>query len=67
VIESWWRQWPSANVGVVTGRPSGLVVVDIDPRHGGIDSMRRLVDEHGPLPSGPRVRTGSGGWHLLFA
>ena len=67
VIESWWRQWPSANVGVVTGRPSGLVVVDIDPRHSGIDSMRRLVDEHGPLPSGPRVRTGSGGWHLLFA
>ncbi len=29
--------------------------------------MQRLVGEHGPLPQGPRVRTGSGGWHLLFA
>jgi hypothetical protein len=42
-------------------------VVDVDPDHGGIDTMRRLVTEHGPLPEGPRVRTGSGGWHVLFA
>jgi len=42
-------------------------VIDIDPRHGGIESMQQLVREHGPLPAGPRVRTGSGGWHLLFA
>ncbi len=66
-VAKWWRRWPDANVGVVTGRPSGLVVIDIDPRHGGIDSMRRLVAAHEPLPDGPRVRTGSGGWHLLFA
>jgi len=43
------------------------VVIDIDPRHGGLESMRALLDEHGPLPDGPRVRTGSGGWHLLFS
>lgn len=67
VVERWWRRWPDANVGVVTGRTSGFVVIDIDPDHGGVDSMRRLVAEHGPLPSGPRVRTGSGGWHVLFA
>lgn len=67
VVEAWWRRWPDANLGVVTGRQSGLVVVDVDPDHGGIDSMRRLVAEHAPLPSGPRVRTGSGGWHVLFA
>jgi len=67
VIERWWRRWPDANVGVVTGRPSGLVVVDVDPGHGGIETMRQLVAEYGPLPSGPRVRTGSGGWHVLFA
>lgn len=67
IIDSWWRRWPSANVGVVTGRPSGLIVIDVDPRHGGRDSMRQLVAEHGPLPWGPRVWTGSGGWHLLFS
>ena len=67
VVAGWWRRWPQANVGVVTGRPSGLVVIDIDPRHGGIESMRQLVDQHGPLPVGPRVQTGSGGWHLFYA
>ena len=67
VVASWWRRWPNANVGIVTGRPSGLVVIDIDPRHGGIDSMQQLVRQHGPLPPGPRVRTGSGGWHLIYA
>jgi hypothetical protein len=67
VIESWWRAWPKSNVGVITGSVSGLVVIDIDPGHGGVDTMRHLVAQHGPLPTGPRVRTGSGGWHLLFA
>jgi Bifunctional DNA primase/polymerase, N-terminal len=33
-IERWWRRWPQANVGVVTGTVSDLVVLDIDPRHG---------------------------------
>ena len=67
VVASWWRRWPNANVGIVTGRASGLVVIDIDPRHGGIESMQDLVRRHGPLPPGPRVRTGSGGWHLVYA
>ncbi|MHB1139918.1 MAG: bifunctional DNA primase/polymerase, partial [Microthrixaceae bacterium] len=49
VVAAWWRRWPDANVGVMTGRQSGLVVVDVDPDHGGIDSMRQLVAEHGPL------------------
>jgi hypothetical protein len=52
---------------VATGRHAGFVVIDIDPDHGGVDSMRALVEAHGALPKGPRVRTGSGGWHLLFA
>ena len=67
VVASWWRRWPAANIGIVTGRPSGLIVIDIDPRHGGVESMQQLVRQHGPLPSGPRVRTGSGGWHLIYA
>ena len=34
-VEAWWRRWPDANVGVVTGRVSGIVVLDVDPRSGG--------------------------------
>ncbi|MGO9874800.1 MAG: bifunctional DNA primase/polymerase [Acidimicrobiia bacterium] len=65
-IMAWWRRWPSANVAVRTGTESGLVVIDIDPPHGGA-TMRARVGDYGPLPRGPVVRTGSGGWHLLFA
>jgi len=66
MVAGWWRRWPDANVGVRTGAVSGLVVVDIDPAHGGLESIRRLHGEH-RLPDGLRVRTGSGGWHLYFA
>lgn len=65
-IEAWWAQWPGANVGLRTGTASGLVVVDIDPDHGGDASLERLVAEHGPLPEGRVVRTGNGGRHLYF-
>ncbi len=65
-IRSWWHRSPHANLGIRTGAASGLVVVDIDPGHGGLDSMRALVAE-APIPKGLRVRTGSGGWHLYFA
>jgi hypothetical protein len=38
-INEWYQLWPSANVGIVTGAISGLVVLDIDPRHGGEQSL----------------------------
>jgi hypothetical protein len=52
---------------VRTGAGSGLVVVDVDTTHGGGRSIRSLMDRHGDLRAVPRVRTGSGGWHLWFA
>jgi hypothetical protein len=66
VVKQWWHRWLLANVGVRTGAVSGLVVIDIDPQHGGLETIRRIHAEH-PLPQGLRVRTGSGGWHLYFA
>lgn len=50
VIRGWWTKWPQANVGVATGRGSGLLVLDVDPDKGGADSLRELEAEHGPLP-----------------
>ena len=29
-IKGWWARWPDANIGMITGRISGLVVVDAD-------------------------------------
>ncbi|MFZ1974186.1 MAG: bifunctional DNA primase/polymerase [Candidatus Acidiferrales bacterium] len=66
VIRARWRKWPNANIGIATGARSGIVVVDIDPRHDGNLSFRRLIQQHGPLPPCPKVITGGGGRHRYF-
>lgn len=67
VIRRWWANWPDANVAIRTGAASGLVVIDIDPDHGGNETLQRVLDERGPLPACRTVRTGSGGRHFYFA
>ncbi len=42
IVERWWRRWPSANVGVPTGKKSGVVVLDVDPDAGGLESLANL-------------------------
>ena len=67
IIESWWQRWPDALVAVCTGdallpgarRPapdSFLVVVDVDPRSGGV------LDEDLAAHT-LTADTRSGGWH----
>lgn len=65
-IRSWWTEWPSANVGIRTGAISGLYVLDVDPDHGGEDSLEDLEQSYHPLPPGPRALTGGDGIHYLF-
>lgn len=62
----WAKAWPQANVAVATGEANGIVVVDIDPRHGGSDSMRSIEEQYGELPETVEVETGGGGLHLYF-
>lgn len=57
---------PDANVGIRTGFPYGPLVLDIDPRNGGAESLDRLIEELGPLPATAEVLTGGGGRHLYF-
>jgi hypothetical protein len=66
-IREWLRRSPDANVGIVTGAVSSLVVVDVDPAHGGDDSLASLERAHGPLPDTIEAATGGGGRHLYFA
>lgn len=66
IIRSWWGRWPWANVGVATGARSGLVVVDVDPRSGGTESLDRLQSLMGSLPATLSATTGSGGTHLYY-
>jgi hypothetical protein len=66
-VAAWFRRWPDANIAIITGEISNLVVLDIDPGHGGDESLRDLVTQFGPLPETLTVRTGGGGRHLYFA
>jgi hypothetical protein len=33
VIREWWCRWPDNNIGLATGRESGIVMLGVDPRH----------------------------------
>jgi len=53
--------WPGA---------SGLLVIDVDRKPGkadGLETLRLLQDELGPLPDTPVQLTGGGGMHYVFA
>ena len=64
VICEWWQRWPNANIGTPTGQQ--FDVLDVDPRHGGDESLTALVREFGPLPRTDETTTGGGGRHLYF-
>lgn len=67
-IVQWWTEDPAANIGVATGAPSALMVIDLDVKRGadGPGNLIRLMAERRVLfPSGiPVVSTPSGGMHL---
>ncbi len=66
IIKEWWTNYPSANVGIATG-PSGLLVVDVDPKNGGDETLQSLIIENGVKWTYTyTVKTGSGGWHFYF-
>ena len=65
-IRKWFADWPYANVAVATGSASMLLVLDVDPRHGGAETLARLEEKLGPLPDTWRSHTSRGGKHLFF-
>ncbi len=65
-ILTWWMQWPDANLAVVTGEKSGLIVVDVDKKSGGLDSLKKLFDQFEKFPPTPTVHSGGGGLHFYF-
>lgn len=65
-IENWWQKWPDANIGLATGEASGFFVLDVDPRHGGKESLQQLVKKNGSFPKTLAANTGGGGFHFFF-
>ncbi|MFK7827512.1 MAG: bifunctional DNA primase/polymerase [Oligoflexales bacterium] len=64
-IFQWWKKWPNANIGILTGKKSNLVVVDIDPRHGGDKSWNEFSTRF-KLKNTLSVETGDNGLHLYY-
>lgn len=68
-----WEQNPDWNVGIATGAPSGVWVLDFDPNGGngwyGHDQApaRKLTDRLRGEGLTPHVRTGGSGAHWRFA
>ncbi|MGB6830701.1 MAG: bifunctional DNA primase/polymerase [Terracidiphilus sp.] len=64
-IREWWERWPDANIGILTGPESGILVLDVDGKRGE-ESLIDLERRGCHLPDTYTVRTGGGGQHLYF-
>ncbi|MEE8170196.1 MAG: bifunctional DNA primase/polymerase, partial [Phycisphaerae bacterium] len=67
-IRRWWGGHPEANIGIVTGADSDILVIDVDPRSGGNETLNALLSQLGPLPETFTARTGGadGGTHYYY-
>lgn len=66
-LNSWWRQYQDAMIGVPTGK--SFWVLDIDCKEGkdGFESLATLESANGTLPATLTCSTPSGGKHYYFA
>ncbi|HKQ50463.1 MAG TPA: phage/plasmid primase, P4 family [Phycisphaerae bacterium] len=66
-IRAWWGScYRNAQIGVTTGARSGIVVIDIDPRHDGDKGIAQLESQFGTLPQTITATTPGGGRHYYF-
>ena len=65
-ITSRWTKNPNANIGIATGNKSGILVLDVDPRHEGDKTLKELERQYGILPQTVTALTGGGGQHRIF-
>jgi replicative DNA helicase len=54
-VTTWFSKWPDANIGIVTGKISNLVVFDLDSE----DAVQYAEDEGG-FPDTVKAKTGKG-------
>jgi replicative DNA helicase len=65
-VLAWWQQWPNALIGCRV--PVDRIILDVDPRHGGDQTLQGLEDHYGKIRAG-RVHLsgrGDGGAHYWF-
>jgi hypothetical protein len=69
-IIKWWGQYPSANIGILTGPESGFWVIDTDNRatFNGLENLAKFFGDRFVFNSQKYLagKTPTGGIHLLF-
>lgn len=58
-VKEWWTKYPYANIGIATGKISGISVIDIDTYKTPSTPLDRF-------PKTLTVRTGNGGYQLYY-
>lgn len=58
-IESWWTEYPDANLAVVVGNHSEIIAVDVD-------DMEYFRSKGFEMPQTPKALSGGGGEHYIF-
>ena len=48
-VADWWDKWPDANIGIVTGKISNLVVFDLDT-----EDAVEYAENEGGFPRHPK-------------
>jgi hypothetical protein len=66
LIKKWWKASPTANIAIATGTKSGLLVLDLDPRNGGNETLKAAQKKYGTLPTTVTAITGGDGKHFIF-
>ena len=65
-ISKWWSVWPDSNIAVVTGKESGILVIDIDVSEGFKTANDVLEYNALELPETLVSETGGGGVHYIY-
>jgi len=61
-IRIWWQKWPEANIGIITGKLSGIAVIDVDAEEG-----KQAISKYIPDSCEfPMCETPRGGQHFYF-
>jgi hypothetical protein len=61
-VREWWGKWPDAGIGLVTGKVSGVSVVDVDTKEG-FDAILEYIPDSLLMPTS---NTPKGGQHMFF-
>ena len=59
-VQRWLQKWPNANMGIVTGAISDIIVIDVDREHGGDETLEKLESLGHKLPLYKVVKTPHG-------